>query len=101
MSAFAPADFLWRQCFRAGSRQSHSGCQGKRSGCQTDVEEAGEEDTAEALRKERDELSARMQRTGRDLGSEIEELDRKLEKASAKEKARWQERRKKLAAERR
>ena len=55
---------------------------------------------ANALRAERDDLSARMAKAGRDLDAEIESIDRKLEKATAKEKVRWQERRRVLAAER-
>jgi len=52
------------------------------------------------LKAERDDLSARMNQAGRDLDTEIEDLDRKIEKASAKEKVKWQQRRKSLAAQR-
>lgn len=64
-----------------------------------DLKDANQ-DAANAMRVERDELAARLDKAGRDLDAEIAELDRDIEKATAKEKAKWQERRKMLAAER-
>ncbi len=57
-------------------------------------------DVAAALRAERDDLSAKMDKASRELDAEIMELDQKIEKATAKEKVKWQERRKNLAQQR-
>ena len=57
-------------------------------------------DAEAKLRAERDELAANMRRTGQEINAEIDEMDRKMEKATAKEKARWKERRARLVEER-
>lgn len=62
--------------------------------------EQAADNAGDALRRERDELSAKANQTARDLDAAIEETDRKLEKATAKEKARWETRRKMLVKER-
>ena len=64
-----------------------------------DMKDASQ-DMGNALKAERDELSAKMEQAGRDIDAEITAIDQKMDKATAKEKVRWQERRKKLAAER-
>jgi len=54
------------------------------------------QDVAKAIQAERDDLAVRIKRQSQEIDTEITEIDRKLEKATAKEKVRWQERRARL-----
>lgn len=57
---------------------------------------AATENAVKALQAERDDMAATLKQQSLELDNEITELDRKIEKAAAKDKARWQDRRKRL-----
>ncbi|HNG91014.1 MAG TPA: hypothetical protein PK858_12440, partial [Saprospiraceae bacterium] len=59
------------------------------------VENATDKAAAE-VEQERKEMAARLQKASDNVNAEIEEADREIKKATAKEKARWEERRRKL-----
>ena len=64
----------------------------KAAEAKNDMKDASQ-DAMAAMRAERDSVAMAMDKTARDLDAEISKIDNKIDKASAKEKARWQERR--------
>lgn len=88
---------------------SGSSCQNENraaESAQKELNRAGEnlkdaaEDAGQALRIERDELGEQMRQQARELDQAIAELDKKIERATDKEKARWVERRNALERDR-
>lgn len=88
---------------------SGSSCQNENRAAeraQNELNRAGEnlkdaaKETGEALRIERDELGEQMRQQARELDQAIAELDKKIERAADKEKARWVERRNALERDR-
>lgn len=61
---------------------------------------AASQDAAKAIQAERDDIAARIKRQNQEIDAKIAALDLKMEKASAKDKARWKERRKHLVESR-
>ena len=60
---------------------------------------AAVDEAAAKLKIERDELSARIDRSMESIAMEIDDMDKKMERATAKEKANWKVRRAKLSAQ--